>query len=93
MQHRNAATKTFRKRSAWHFRKLAEGTTGHTPSVTLAMLDPKDRPNPLAATFTDAREVSYIKRERSRSCLATLKLDDKTDIPTGYIIGPNQNGR
>lgn len=45
----------------------------------------------LLATFTNVKEVGYIKAERSRGCSATLKVGDIA-APVAYIIGPNDKG-
>lgn len=43
------------------------------------------------ATFSDVREVGYIKPERSRGCSATLKVGEAAST-LAYTIGPNAKG-
>ena len=43
------------------------------------------------ATFSDVREVGYLKPERSRGCIATLKAGEASSV-LAYTIGPNDKG-
>ncbi|MGV8294496.1 hypothetical protein ACV36C_37235, partial [Pseudomonas aeruginosa] len=43
------------------------------------------------ATFSDVKEVGYIKPERSRGCTATLKVGEAASA-LAYTIGPNDKG-
>lgn len=45
----------------------------------------------LMATFSDIKQVGYIKDERSRGCTATVKIGE-TASSMAYTIGPNAKG-
>lgn len=60
-------------------------------AITSPMVQGPASADMLMATFSDIRQVGYIKDERSRGCTATVKIGE-TSSAMAYTIGANAKG-